>query len=111
MHVWSREENHATQERFTTEVVDGGRVDVIDEVTNPDFVDLTRHPTKDRVPRASRPSGPLSTAAFPDIHVSVEHLTADDDSIAIAYRAQGPTRAVRRRGADRTPLPCSWWPP
>jgi len=104
MHTLSREENLATQERFATEVVNGGRIDVIDEVTNPDFVDHDPAPDQGPGPEGFKAFWTAFRAAFPDLHVTVEHLTADDDSIAIAYRAQG-THQRPFDGVEPTGLP------
>jgi len=85
----SREENLATHERFAAEVVNGGHIDVIDEVTSSDFVDHDPAPDQGPGPEGFKAFWTAFRDAFPDLQVTIEHLTADDDSVAIAYRAQG----------------------
>lgn len=85
----SREQNVATQERFGAEVVNGGAISVIDEIVAPDFVD--HDPAPDQGPGAAgfKDFWTAFRGAFPDLSVEVDTMVADDDQVAIAYRARG----------------------
>lgn len=84
----SMQQNIEAQQRFG-EAVNSGRLEAILEVVSPLVID--HDPASDQGPG---PQGfvRLFTAyreAFPDLKVSPDHLTADDDSIALAYTMSG----------------------
>ena len=85
----SREENLAAQERFGAEVANGGNIDAIDELVSEDFVD--HDPAPDQGPGVAgfKDFWRAFRTAFPDLAVEVEHLVADEDNVAFAYRATG----------------------
>jgi steroid delta-isomerase-like uncharacterized protein len=84
----SMQQNIEAQQRFG-EAVNSGRLEAILEVVSPLVIDHD--------PAADQGPGPqgfvrLFTAyreAFPDLKVSPNHLTADDESIALAYIMSG----------------------
>lgn len=73
--------------RLFDEVINHGKIEVADELLDPDFRSVT-------------PQGPLDLegfkgyvqawrAGFPDVHCEVDDLTAEDDRIAWSVRATG----------------------
>ncbi len=85
----SREENIAAQERFGEQIIKLGNLDVMEELTTPDFVD--RDPAPDQVPgpQGLKDFWAAFRTGFPDLDVAVDQLVADDENVAIAYRATG----------------------
>lgn len=85
------EENKAIVRRLAEEVWNEGRLDVIEEV----YHDLSVAPD---VPQL--PVGPAGTrfavetfrAAFPDFHMTTEHLVADGDLVVARFRQRGTHR-------------------
>lgn len=76
--------------RFYEEIINGGNVDLVDELLTDDFLDheeplpgMTpdRNGVKEFV-RAMR-------AAFPDIHMAPEQVLSDSDRVMIRYRMTG----------------------
>ncbi|GLV58977.1 hypothetical protein KDH_58050 [Dictyobacter sp. S3.2.2.5] len=106
----TREENITAQQRFR-EAINSGDFGIFDEVVAPDALDHDPAPGQERGPAGFRSFfGELRTA-FPDLHVSVEQLVADDEHVAFAYTVTGthkgsflgiaPTgRQVRARGVQ-----------
>jgi steroid delta-isomerase-like uncharacterized protein len=85
----SQEQNIAAQQRFGTEVAAGGQLDVIDELTTPDFLDHDPAPDQGPGPAGFKAFWGAFRTAFPDLQVSVDQMVADEDNVAIAYRAAG----------------------
>ena len=79
--------NTAAQDRFGEEVANGGRIEVIDELVAPDFVD--HDPSPDQGPGAEgfKDFWTSFRTAFPDLNIAVDSMVAADDQVAIAYRA------------------------
>jgi steroid delta-isomerase-like uncharacterized protein len=85
----SADQNMASQEAFGQRVIAGRDVDAIDELVSPSFVD--HDPAPDQGPGAAGLKDFWRTflAASSDLAVDVDHIVADTDSVAIAYRASG----------------------
>ncbi|MDQ3421981.1 MAG: ester cyclase [Actinomycetota bacterium] len=85
----SKDQNIAAQERFGADVINAGSIDVIDDVVAPDFVD--NDPAPDQGPGIDgfKQFWTSLRSAFPDFRVEVDAMVADEDSVAIAYRATG----------------------
>jgi len=85
----SKDQNIAAQERFGADVINAGSIDVIDDVVAPDFVD--NDPAPDQGPGIDgfKRFWTSLRSAFPDFRVEVDAMVADEDSVAIAYRATG----------------------
>jgi predicted ester cyclase len=82
----SQQDNIAATERLGV-AVNSGNLDALHEVFALNVVD--RDPASDQQPG---PEGFIHfftgfRAAFPDLNISVEQLVADEDNVAIAYRA------------------------
>ena len=87
----SKAANLATQERF-------GKA--VNTNTLSDFRELIAADVVDHDPAPDQGPGPEGfihffsgfIAAFPDLAIDVEHMTADDDTIALAYTVTGTHR-------------------
>ncbi|CAN5592957.1 MAG: ester cyclase [Actinomycetota bacterium] len=84
----AREQNIAAQERFG-EAVNTGNLDVFDEVVAQNALDHDPAPGQGRGPDGFRSFFSTMRTAFPDFAVEVEHMTATEDDVAIAYTATG----------------------
>jgi steroid delta-isomerase-like uncharacterized protein len=84
----AREENIAAQEKFG-EAVNSGNLDLIDEVVATDSVDHDPAPDQEQGPKGFKQFFGMMRTAFPDFEVSVDHMVADDDNVAIAYTVTG----------------------
>lgn len=88
----SREQNLDAQDRFTTEVINGGNIDVLDKLVSPDFVDHDPAPDQGPGPNGLKAFWTAFRTAFPDLSVTTDQTVVDDDYIAMAYRATGTQR-------------------
>ena len=84
----SRETNIAAQERFGA-AVNSGDFRAFDEVVAPGAVDHDPAPGQAFGPEGFRHFFTELRTAFPDLHLSVEQLVADDDIVAFAYTVTG----------------------
>ena len=84
----AREENIAAQERFA-EGVNTGNFDIFDEVVAPDVVDHDPAPEQGPGPQGFKDMFANLRAAFPDLEVTPEHMTATDEDVALAYMVNG----------------------
>lgn len=84
----SREQNLATQERLG-EAVNSGNLDALTEVFAPNVVDHDPAPDQGSGPEGFQTFFATLAGAFPDAHIELETLVADDDNVAIAYTLTG----------------------
>ena len=77
----STEENKAVVRRFVEEVQSQGRLDVIDHVIAPDFVNHTAPPGLPPTREGGRQLMALFRAAFPDGHMTIEDMLAEGDKV------------------------------
>jgi len=84
----SREENTATQERLGA-AVNSGDLDVLDDVFAPNVVDHDPAPDQGPGPAGFKHFFEGLRRAFPDLHVTPEHMVVDDDNVAFAYTITG----------------------
>lgn len=84
----SREQNLATQERLG-EAVNAGNLDALTEVFAPNVVDHDPAPDQAAGPEGFQQFFAGVASAFPDAHIDVETMVADEDNIAIAYTLTG----------------------
>jgi steroid delta-isomerase-like uncharacterized protein len=84
----SQQTNIAAQTAFAEAVVNGD-LDVFDKIVAPGSVD--HDPAPGQGPGAEGYKAMFSElrTAFPDVHVTVEHLMATDDELAFAYTVSG----------------------
>jgi len=85
----SKADNVAAQERFGAEVANAGKVEVIDELCAPDFLDHDPAPDQGPGPEGFKSFWSTFRTGFPDLAVEAVCMVADDDSVALAYRATG----------------------
>jgi len=88
---WSRmakQENITAQQRMG-EAINSGDLDALDDVMSPDVVDHDPAPDQGAGPEGFKQFFTMMRSAFPDLHVEVEHLVADDENVAFAYRVTG----------------------
>ena len=84
----SRDRNIEVQKAFG-DAINSGKLEAIVNLVSEDCVDHDPAPGQ-----VAGPSGYIAfftelRSAFPDLAVKVEHLTADDDTVAIAYTLTG----------------------
>ena len=84
----STDENKAVVRRFIEEGINGRRLEVIDEAFAPDFVwHGGAFGEVQGLETFKQAIGPFF-AAFPDLSVSLESLTAEDDRVAARFGVQ-----------------------
>ncbi len=85
----SAEANIRIQKRWGEEVASQGRVEVLDEILAPDFVDHDPAPdvTPDREGLKQFFRG--MHKSFPDMKAEVDEMVATDDHVAIRYTVSG----------------------
>jgi len=84
----SREANIAAQTRFG-DAVNSGNYDLFKEVVAPNSIDHDPAPGQVPGPEGFRQFFTELRTAFPDMKLSVDHMVADDDNLAFAYRVVG----------------------
>lgn len=84
----TREQNLATQERLG-EAVNSGNLDALTEVFAPNVVDHDPAPDQGSGPEGFQKFFKGMASAFPDAHIELETLVADEDNVAIAYTLTG----------------------
>lgn len=84
----SRETNVAAQEKFG-EAINTGKLEALDDLVAPASVDHDPAPGQGTGPAGYQAMFSELRTAFPDLKVEVDHLTATDDDVAIAYTATG----------------------
>ncbi|MEU6006588.1 ester cyclase [Streptomyces sp. NPDC047453] len=84
----SQQTNIAAQTAFAEAVVTGN-LDALDEIVTPDSIDHDPAPGQVPGPEGYKAMFGELRAAFPDLHVEVEHLVATDDELAFAYTITG----------------------
>ena len=85
----SIEENKAMARRLFEEALNQGKVEVFDELLAPNF--LYHNPTWPGV-HTLEDYKPFITAwrsAFPDLHVTIDDMIAEDDTVVIRYTWHG----------------------
>ncbi len=87
----SKAANISTQERFG-KAVNTNNLSDLHHLVAPQCVDHDPAPNQARGPEGYIALFAEMIAAFPDLAVAVEHLTADDDTVAIAYTLTGTHR-------------------
>ncbi len=84
----SQQDNISATKRFG-EAVNSGNLDVLCEVMAPLVVDNDPAPNQGPGPEGFIKFFSAFRAAFPDLNVTVEHMVADNDNVAIAYTVTG----------------------
>ncbi|MFE0510776.1 ester cyclase [Streptomyces sp. NPDC058964] len=84
----AQQTNIAAQTAFGEAVVTGN-LDALDEIVAPGSIDHDPAPGQAPGPEGYKAMFGELRAAFPDLHVEVEHLLATDDELAFAYVITG----------------------
>jgi len=84
----STETNIASQQAFRA-AVNEGRLEAFADLITPHSVDHDGAPGQGPGPDGYQAFFTEMRAAFPDLHVEVEHVTAADDDVAFAYTLTG----------------------
>ena len=113
----STEEHKAVVRRFV-EVQSQGRLDVIDQVIAPDFINHTAPPGVPPTREGARQLMALFRAAFPDGHMTIEDMLAEGDKVVTRKTFHGihqgefmgipPDRPPGGHPGDRH-RPCRGW--
>lgn len=82
------EENKALMRRIYEEVFNEGNLDLVDEVVAPDFVNHTA-PGAPRGPEPVKQLVTMLRNAFPDQHISIEDMIAEDDKVVMRNTYSG----------------------
>ena len=79
----SEEENKAQYRRTFEEVFNQGNLAIVDDLVAPDFLNHEVPPgMNNRGPDSTRQIVKMLRSAFPDLHVTIEDLVADQDTVA-----------------------------
>jgi steroid delta-isomerase-like uncharacterized protein len=84
----SMKENMATQERLAN-AVNTGQLDDLDLVFARSVVDHDPAPDQGPGPQGFKQFFSTLRSAFPDLHITPEHVDATEDDIALAYTITG----------------------
>ncbi len=84
----AKQDNIVAQEHLA-ENINSGNIDVAVETFAPDAVDHDPGPGQGPGREGFRAFFTELTSAFPDAHITPEHMVADDENIAIAYTLTG----------------------
>jgi predicted ester cyclase len=80
-------DNKETIRRMFEEVINRGKIELVDDLFDPEFESVTPQGTLDREGFKAYVAG--WRAGFPDIHCEVADLVAEDDRVAWSVRATG----------------------
>jgi steroid delta-isomerase-like uncharacterized protein len=86
--MFDKKTNIAAQEAFG-EAVNTGDLDAFDGLVDPNSVDHDPAPGQQPGPEGYKQFFTEMRTAFPDLHIEVENLVADDDQVAFAYTLTG----------------------
>jgi predicted ester cyclase len=100
-HLSLREENIALVERFHNALLDSRDVDAIHEFVADDFASHNTPPGLPEGIAGARGFFEMLHVAFPDAHVEIEQLVADEEWVAVATRLSG-THSGPLMGLDPT---------
>ncbi len=84
----TKDRNIAAQQAFG-EAVNSGNLDALDGLVALDAVDHDPAPGQAPGPNGYKSFFGAMRTAFPDLEVKVEHLVADEESVAFAYTLSG----------------------
>ena len=84
----SQEANIAAQQKFG-DAVNSGELDLLDDLVAEDAVDNDPAPGQGLGPAGYKAFFGEMIAAFPDLHIAVERLVANDTDVSFAYTLTG----------------------
>ena len=85
----SIEDAKAVYTRFVEEVINGGNVDIVEEIFAPDYVDHTAPPGAPPRLDAVRMIPTIFRGGFPDVHFTIENLVGEGDIVASHVTGHG----------------------
>ena len=86
----SAEENKAIARRYYREIMNEGNLAVIDELIAPDFVfSIPTHPEPFHGPEGFKQLVTMLHTAFPDLHLTVEHILGQGDTVVGHWTGSG----------------------
>ena len=88
----SIEENKAVVRRFIEEVMNKGNLDVIDEICAEDAVDHNAPAELPPGPEGVKQMIAMYRNAFPDIHITIEDMVAEEDKVVARMCIRGTHR-------------------
>jgi steroid delta-isomerase-like uncharacterized protein len=83
------EQNKAAARRFLDEVMNQGKVDLIDELTAPNFADHDTPPGVSPTPAGFKDFVRTFRTAFPDLHYTIDVDVADGDKVVQRITGHG----------------------
>jgi steroid delta-isomerase-like uncharacterized protein len=84
------ERNKAIAARYYGEIMNAGNLATIDELMSPDFLfTIATHPDPYHGPEGFKKLVTMLRGAFPDVHLTVEHLLAEGDTVVGHWTARG----------------------
>ncbi len=83
------EANKANARRFVDEVVNGGNLALIDELTGPNFVDHAAPPGVPATTEGAKAFFAMLGEAFPDLHTTIDDQIAEGDRVVQRTTAHG----------------------
>jgi predicted ester cyclase len=94
--------------RFYEEALNGGRLDVLDELLSPSFVD--HGASSGQAPGIEGFKGFLKvvTGAFPDLHLHIEDLLAEGGKVAVRLTIHGTHEGVLMGNIQPTGKQAKW---
>ena len=99
--------NKAVYTRFVEEVINGGDVDVVDELFAPSYVDHNAPPGAPPGLDGVRMVPKMFRTAFPDLHFSIEQMIGEGDKVATRVIGTG-THEGDFLGTPPTGRSCTW---
>ena len=94
--------------RFYEEALDTGRLEILDELLSPSFVD--HGASSEQAPGVEGFKGFLEmiAVAFPDLHIQIEDLLAEADKVAVRLTICGTHEGVLMGGIPPTGKRATW---
>lgn len=83
------EDNKQRIVRFINELNEQGNQVVVEQFLDPAYVDHSAPPYLPPGPEGWRQLRTSFFTAFPDLHVSIEHMVAEGDKVAVEYTIRG----------------------
>ncbi len=88
--------NKALVRRFFDEVMNEGKLDVVDEIFAPEYVNRHAHPGQTPGPEGVKALVTNVRRAFPDLVETVDDLVAEGDRVALRLTLRGTHRGLFR---------------
>ena len=90
----STDQNKTVYRRFLEQGFNQGRLDVVDEVLSPSYVNRDAPPGSPSGPEGVKQIINTFRAAFPDLQITIEELVAEGDKVCARSTMRGTHRGV-----------------